>query len=76
MNASFFVKIVNNSQNLISFCGVIELTGGEMLSVMNLNVVAPILCAKLAVNSMQDRGVDDGHIFNVTRSEIFIDIAR
>jgi len=44
-----------------------ELSGKEMVDMMNVNVVAPITCAKLAVHSMTERGIDDGHIFNINR---------
>ncbi|XP_066958205.1 dehydrogenase/reductase SDR family member 11-like [Macrobrachium rosenbergii] len=38
----------------------------EWREVIDLNVVALCLCTKLAVKSMQERGVDDGHIIHVS----------
>jgi len=34
---------------------------------MDVNVVALCLCTKLAVNSMRERGVDDGQIIHLNR---------
>ncbi|XP_066958201.1 dehydrogenase/reductase SDR family member 11-like [Macrobrachium rosenbergii] len=38
----------------------------EWREMLNLNVVALCLCTKLAVKSMQERGVDDGYIIHVS----------
>lgn len=46
---------------------IAEITGEEMESMLKVNVVATVLCAKLAVKIMQNKGVNDGHIFNINR---------
>ena len=38
---------------------------------MDINVLALCLCTKLAVNSMRDRGVDDGQVIHISRYRIF-----
>jgi NAD(P)-dependent dehydrogenase (short-subunit alcohol dehydrogenase family) len=40
----------------------------EWRQLMDVNVVALCLCTKEAVASMQRRSVQDGHIFNLSRS--------
>ena len=53
----------------ISHC--LCLTGGspdEWRHLLDVNVVALCLCTKEAVASMQRRSVQDGHIFNLSRS--------
>jgi NAD(P)-dependent dehydrogenase (short-subunit alcohol dehydrogenase family) len=36
-------------------------------SVLELNVLALSVCTKLALQSMKERGVDDGHIIHINR---------
>ncbi|KAL7635040.1 UNVERIFIED_CONTAM: hypothetical protein RMT77_014025 [Armadillidium vulgare] len=38
----------------------------EWRQITNVNVIALCLCSKLTVNSLQERGVDDGHIINIS----------
>jgi len=38
-----------------------------MKEMLDVNVVALVLCSKLSVKSMMDRNVTDGHIFNINR---------
>jgi NADP+-dependent farnesol dehydrogenase len=40
----------------------------EWRHLLEVNVVALCLCTKEAVASMQRRNVNDGHIFNLSRS--------
>ncbi|KAB7499674.1 Dehydrogenase/reductase SDR family member 11 [Armadillidium nasatum] len=44
-------------------------TPTEWKNMMDVNVIAVCLCSKLAIQSMRERGVDDGHIVNVSRYE-------
>lgn len=37
-----------------------------------VNVLALCICTREAVKSMQERGVDDGHIININRYQIFV----
>ena len=36
-------------------------------SVLDLNVLGLSICTKEALQSMKERGVDDGHIINISR---------
>jgi len=44
---------------------LLEIRGDQMRDMLNINVVALVLCASKAAKSMLERGVDDGHIFNI-----------
>ncbi|KAB7497969.1 Dehydrogenase/reductase SDR family member 11 [Armadillidium nasatum] len=44
-------------------------TGGtpeEWRQMTNVNIIALCLCSKLTVNSLKERGLDDGHIINIS----------
>ena len=41
-----------------------------MREVLDVNVIALVLCTKFAVKSMKERQVNDGHIFNISRYKI------
>ncbi|KAG8271385.1 Dehydrogenase/reductase SDR member 11 [Homalodisca vitripennis] len=34
---------------------------------LDINILALVICSKLALNSMLSRGVDDGHVININR---------
>ncbi|RXG58385.1 17-beta-hydroxysteroid dehydrogenase 13 [Armadillidium vulgare] len=38
----------------------------EWRQITNVNVIALCLCSKLTVNSLKERGLDDGHIINIS----------
>ncbi|KAB7498677.1 Dehydrogenase/reductase SDR family member 11 [Armadillidium nasatum] len=40
-------------------------TPEEWRQITNVNVIALCLCSKLTVNSLKERGLDDGHIINI-----------
>ncbi|KAB7501012.1 Dehydrogenase/reductase SDR family member 11, partial [Armadillidium nasatum] len=42
-------------------------TPEEWRQITNVNVIALCLCSKLTVNSLKERGLDDGHIINISR---------
>jgi len=44
---------------------LLEITGVQMRDMLNINVVALVLCSSKAAKSMIERGVNDGHIFNI-----------
>jgi len=44
---------------------LLEISGKEMREMLDVNVVALTLCTSKSVNSMKERGVNDGHIFNI-----------
>ncbi|KAB7497738.1 Dehydrogenase/reductase SDR family member 11 [Armadillidium nasatum] len=41
-------------------------TPEEWRQITNVNVIALCLCSKLTVNSLKERGLDDGHIINIS----------
>ncbi|KAB7500426.1 Dehydrogenase/reductase SDR family member 11 [Armadillidium nasatum] len=41
-------------------------TPEEWREITNVNVIALCLCSKLTVNSLKERGLDDGHIINIS----------
>ncbi|ODM92077.1 Dehydrogenase/reductase SDR family member 11 [Orchesella cincta] len=43
----------------------LEMTGNEMREMMGTNVIGLAICTSKAVKSMKERGVNDGHIFNI-----------
>ncbi|KAL7634971.1 UNVERIFIED_CONTAM: hypothetical protein RMT77_013956 [Armadillidium vulgare] len=57
---------VNNAG--IEGCGLDLLNGKpeEWRQITNVNVIALCLCSKLTVNSLKERGLDDGHIINIS----------
>ncbi|KAB7506260.1 Dehydrogenase/reductase SDR family member 11 [Armadillidium nasatum] len=55
---------------------LLEGTPTEWKNMMNVNVIAVCLCSKLAIQSMKERGVDDGHIVNVSRNPILFQHCR
>jgi len=44
---------------------LLECTAKNMRDMLDVNVVGLALCTKFAVKSMKERGVNDGHIFNL-----------
>ncbi|KAB7508038.1 Dehydrogenase/reductase SDR family member 11 [Armadillidium nasatum] len=37
----------------------------EWRNMTDVNIIAPCICSKLSIESMRERGIDDGHIINV-----------
>lgn len=50
---------------------ITEITGKQMRDMLDVNVVGLTLCTSNSVRSMKERGVNDGHIFNLNRFEIY-----
>ncbi|ODN03061.1 Dehydrogenase/reductase SDR family member 11 [Orchesella cincta] len=46
-------------------CVLAEMGVEEMRTQLDLNVIALTLCCKLAINSMLERGINDGHVINM-----------
>ena len=46
---------------------IAETTADKLRFTVNVNVVALCLCTNLAVQSMRERGVDDGQIIHINR---------
>jgi len=44
---------------------LLDITGEAMKEMLNTNVVALVLCSKNAIKSMEERGVNDGHILHI-----------
>ncbi|KAL7634972.1 UNVERIFIED_CONTAM: hypothetical protein RMT77_013957 [Armadillidium vulgare] len=61
------VDVCVNNAGMVG-CGLDLLNGKpeEWRQISNVNVIALCLCSKLTVNSLQERGVDDGHIINIS----------
>jgi len=60
------VDVLINNAGYATMTPLLEITGAEMEGMLKINVTAAVLCAKLAVKSMLDRNVNDGHIFNIS----------
>lgn len=61
------VDICINNAGFSSGEPILGCTVEKMREMLNTNVVALIACDNFAVKSMQKRGVDDGHIFHISR---------
>ncbi|RXG54088.1 Dehydrogenase/reductase SDR family member 11, partial [Armadillidium vulgare] len=59
------VDICVNNAGLTNGKGILDSTVEEMHELSNVNVIALCLCSQLAILSMRERGVDDGHVINV-----------
>lgn len=46
---------------------VLESSTEVWRKMLDINVLALAVSSKLAINSMQARGVDDGHVININR---------
>ncbi len=57
----------NVKSNLSMVFLIPECTSTSMKEMLNINVVALVLCTKLSVKSMMDRKVTNGHIVNINR---------
>jgi len=44
-----------------------EINATEMREMLDVNVVALVLCSKLSVQLMKNAGINDGHIFHIGR---------
>ncbi|XP_068245885.1 dehydrogenase/reductase SDR family member 11-like [Palaemon carinicauda] len=60
------VDICVNNAGMSYDKSLLEGSTKEWRDMLDLNVVSLCLCTKLAVKSMRDRGVDDGHIIHVS----------
>ncbi|RXG51410.1 Granaticin polyketide synthase putative ketoacyl reductase 2 [Armadillidium vulgare] len=61
------VDVCVNNAGMVG-CGLDLLNGKpeEWRQISNVNVIALCLCSKLTVNSLKERGLDDGHIINIS----------
>jgi len=59
------VDICVNNAGFSSDHTLQNLTGKEMRAMLDVNVVGLTLCTSASIRSMKERGVDDGHIFNL-----------
>ncbi|RXG67777.1 Dehydrogenase/reductase SDR family member 11 [Armadillidium vulgare] len=61
------VDVCVNNAGIVG-CGLDLLKGTpeEWRQMSNVNVIALCLCSKLTVNSLKERGLDDGHIINIS----------
>ncbi|KAB7497057.1 Dehydrogenase/reductase SDR family member 11 [Armadillidium nasatum] len=57
---------VNNAGTLGYVLDLLKGTPEEWRQISNVNVIALCLCSKLTVNSLKERGLDDGHIINIS----------
>jgi hypothetical protein len=70
-----FVSLGNGTQfvqNIPHYLSLAEGSPDEWRHLLEVNVVALCLCTKEAVASMRRRNVEDGHIFNLSRSVLSI----
>ncbi|RXG57695.1 Dehydrogenase/reductase SDR family member 11 [Armadillidium vulgare] len=59
------VDICINNAGLSNGKKLLEGTVEEMREMTDVNIIALCLCSQLAIKSMRERGVDDGHIINI-----------
>jgi NAD(P)-dependent dehydrogenase (short-subunit alcohol dehydrogenase family) len=52
---------------LLGMCSISEGPVSQWRAVLDLNVLGLSLCTKEALQSMKERGVDDGHIIHISR---------
>ncbi|KAB7503575.1 Dehydrogenase/reductase SDR family member 11 [Armadillidium nasatum] len=64
------VDICINNAGLSNGKKLLEGTVEEMREMTDVNIIALCLCSQLAIKSMKERGVDDGHIINISRYAI------
>ncbi|KAB7508040.1 (-)-isopiperitenol/(-)-carveol dehydrogenase, mitochondrial [Armadillidium nasatum] len=60
------VDICINNAGLSNGKKLLDSTVEEMKELTNVNIIALCLCSQLAIASMRERGVDDGHVINVS----------
>ncbi|KAB7508039.1 putative oxidoreductase [Armadillidium nasatum] len=60
------VDICINNAGLSNGKKLLEGTVEEMREMTDVNIIALCLCSQLAIKSMKERGVDDGHIINIS----------
>ncbi|KAB7496427.1 Dehydrogenase/reductase SDR family member 11, partial [Armadillidium nasatum] len=60
------VDVCINNAGFAYNISLLDGTPTEWKNMMDVNVIAVCLCSKLAIQSMRERGVDDGHIVNVS----------
>ncbi|RXG62119.1 Fatty acyl-CoA reductase [Armadillidium vulgare] len=60
------VDVCINNAGFTYSKSLLEGTPTEWKNMMDVNVIAVCLCSKLAIESMKERGVDDGQIINVS----------
>ncbi|RXG57128.1 Dehydrogenase/reductase SDR family member 11 [Armadillidium vulgare] len=59
------VDICINNAGLGNGNKIIDSTVEEMREMTDVNIIALCLCSQLAIASMRERGVDDGHVINI-----------
>ncbi|KAB7500243.1 Dehydrogenase/reductase SDR family member 11 [Armadillidium nasatum] len=59
------VDICINNAGLTNGKGILDSTVEEMHEQSNVNIIALCLCSQLTIQSMRERGVDDGHVINI-----------
>ncbi|RXG51523.1 putative oxidoreductase [Armadillidium vulgare] len=57
---------INNAGFFGTGLNLLSGTPEEWRQMTNVNVIALCLCSKLTVNSLKERGLDDGHIINIS----------
>ncbi|CAG7716502.1 unnamed protein product [Allacma fusca] len=59
------VDVCINNAGMALNDSLLESDPSSLRGMLDLNVIALVMCTKLAVKSMRARGVDDGHIINI-----------
>jgi NADP-dependent 3-hydroxy acid dehydrogenase YdfG len=59
------VDICINNAGVAIEENLLEISAKHMREMLDVNVIAMVLCTKLAVKSMSERNVTDGHIINI-----------
>lgn len=59
------VSILINNAGIMVESSLLAASFQEMNRIFQINVIAPIICAKEALNSMFKHNIDDGHIINM-----------
>ncbi|RXG67730.1 Dehydrogenase/reductase SDR family member 11 [Armadillidium vulgare] len=59
------VDICINNAGISNGKKLLDSTVEEMHQMTNVNIIALCLCSQLAIASMKERGVDDGHVINI-----------
>ncbi|CAL8135347.1 unnamed protein product [Orchesella dallaii] len=59
------VDVMINNAGTSVMKPILEMGVDEMRTQLDLNVIALTLCCKLAINSMLERGINDGHVINM-----------
>ncbi|KAB7498683.1 Dehydrogenase/reductase SDR family member 11 [Armadillidium nasatum] len=59
------VDICINNAGLSNGKKLLDSTVEELHQMSNVNIIALCLCSQLAIASMRERGIDDGHVINI-----------